>query len=271
MKIYGIYDEGLERTEPIGYLLYYEKAEKFIIELCRDLNEWSAPLLFQGLVRRGIYTASNSIAQMWIEERVIPSGRQNIGSILKNHKLQSYNEMTLLCLSKGRCSQDQCYIEEVSFDCIPVEIRERLDKNILECFPAKDGQIICLFKDNAVKKVNLQLLKERYRDVVYVLQNRRLLDSVKVGVGGYSIVFDDSIEVMVDDLRETGQLLPLLSEDFYGFVQRNVVDTTQACEMLQCSRQNLSYLVKEEKIEPIIAGTKANLYTRGAVERVRNE
>jgi len=98
-----------------------------------------------------------------------------------------------------------------------------------------------------------------------------LFDSVKVGIGGYSIVFDDSIEVMVDDLRTTGKLLPLAADDFYGFVQRNVVDTTQVCDMMQCSRQNLSYLVKEEKLSPIISGAKVNLYTRGAVEHVMNE
>lgn len=128
-----------------------------------------------------------------------------------------------------------------------------------------------MFRDNTVRKINLELLKEQYNDIIHVLQNKRLLDSVKPGVGGYSIVFDDSIEVMVDDLRTTGKLLPLAADDFYGFVKRNVVDTTQVCDMMQCSRQNLSYLVKEERIAPIISGSKANLYTRGAVERVMNE
>ncbi len=271
MKSYAIYDEELKRVMPIGYLFYYEKAEKFIIELSRDLDEWSAPLLFQGLVRKGIYTIPSNFAQMWVEERVIPSGRQNIGSILKNHKLQSYNEMALLNLSKGRCAQDHCYIGEIPFEEIPAEIRERCDKNIAECFPTKDGQLICMFRDNTVRKIDLELLKKGYRDIIHVLQNRRLLDSVKVGVGGYSIVFDDSMEVMVDDLRTCGKLLPLAADDFYGFVQRNVVDTTQVCDMMQCSRQNLSYLVKEDRISPIISGAKANLYTRGSVEHVMNE
>ena len=54
MKSYAIYDEQLERVEPIGYLFYYEKAQSFIIELSSDLDEWQAPLLFQGLVRRGM-------------------------------------------------------------------------------------------------------------------------------------------------------------------------------------------------------------------------
>ena len=271
MKSYAIYDEELNRETPIGYLFYYEKAEKFIVELCKDLDEWSAPLLFQGFVKKKIYTIPHTIAKLWVEERIIPSGRQNIGSILKNHKLQNYSEMALLSLSKGRCSQDYCYIAEIAGLDIPEEIRERSRANVSECFPTGDGQLICMFKDNSVRKVNLEMLKEQYKDLVHVLRNRRLLDDVKVGVGGYSVVFDDSIEVTVEDLRKVGMELPLSAEDFYGFVQRNVVDATQVCNMLQCSRQNLSYLVKEEKLAPIITGTTTNLYTRGSVEHIKND
>lgn len=271
MKSYAIYDEELDRETPIGYLFYYEKAEKFIIELCKDLDEWSSPLLFQGLVKKGIYTIHHVFSLMWVKERIIPNNRQNIGSILKNHKLRDYNEMTFLRLSKGRCAQDRCYIVQVAYDDIPKEIRDRSRENVSECFPTGDDQIVCMFRDNTVRKVDLKKLKDDHKELAYVLQNRKLIDSVKVGVGGYSIVFNDSIEVEVDALKSAGVVLPLSADDFYGFVQRNVVDATKVCDMMQCSRQNLAYLVNEEKIAPIITGTKANLYTRGAVEKVMNE
>ena len=182
MKSYAIYDEELDRVSAIGYLFYYEKAESFIIELCEDLDEWDAPLLFQGLVRKDIYTVSRDISLMWVKERVIPSGRQNIGSILKNHKMKKYSEMTLLGLSKGRSSQDNCYIAEISEMEIPENIKDRMRKNVRECFPTEDKQLVCMFKDNTVRKVNLTSLVEKYKDISYVLKNKELLDSVKVGV-----------------------------------------------------------------------------------------
>lgn len=271
MKSYAIYDEGLDRMQPIGYLFYYEKLESFIIELSADLDEWDAPLLFQGLVREKIYTVPRDISFMWVKERVIPSGRQNIGSILKNHKLKEYSEMAMLSLSKGRCSQDNCYITEIEGENIPENIKDRMKKNIWECFPTEDNQLVCLFKDDVVKKVELSLLFEQYQDLSYVLKNRMLLQSVKIGAGGYSIIFNDSIEIQTSDLRMTGQSLPLSSKDFYNFVRRNVLDTTKTCDMLQCTRQNLSYLVKEQKIKPIIYGTKENLYLKGEIEKVMNE
>ena len=93
----------------------------------------------------------------------------------------------------------------------------------------------------------------------------------KYGAGGYSIIFNDSIEIQVSDLRIVGQQLPLTTGDFYNFVRRNVLDTTKTCGMLQCTRQNLSYLVNERKIQPILRGTKENLYLKGEVEKLMNE
>lgn len=271
MKSYAIYDEELDRVSAIGYLFYYEKAESFVIELCTDLDEWDAPLLFQGLIRKRIYTVSRDVSLMWVKERVIPSGRQNIGRILKNHKMKEYSEMAFLSLSKGRCSQDSCYISEVPETEIPENIKDRMRRNVWECFPSEDGQLVCMLKDNTVRKVDLTKLINKYKDISYVVKNRELLDSVKVGVGGYSVIFNESIEIQSSDLREAGMLLPLTANDFYNFVYRNVLDTTKACDMLQCSRQNLSYLVKEEKIKPVINGTKENMYLKGEIERVMND
>lgn len=271
MKSYAIYDEELNRASAIGYLFYYEKADSFIIELCDNLDEWEAPLLLQGFVRQGIYTIPRDVSLMWVKERVIPSGRQNIGSILKTHKLKEYSEMSLLLLSKGKCSQDSCYIVEVTEEKIPGCIKDRIRNNVLECFWTEENQLVCMFIDNTVRKIDLTRLVDKYRDIYHVLKNKELLDSVKVGVGGYSVLFNESIEIQTYDLRKIGTLLPLTASDLYGFVRRNVLDTTAVCDILQCSRQNLSYLVKEGKLTPIIYGTKENLYLKGEIERVMNE
>lgn len=271
MKNFAIYDEQLERKDPIGYLFYYEKAQSFIIELCSDIDEWEAPLLFQGLVKNNIYTIPSDISFMWVQERIIPSGRQNIGEILKTHKLKAYSEIAFLSLSKGRSSQDGCYIKELSEEEVPQEIKSRRLGNVVECFATGDNGVVCLFEDNTARKVSLEKLLDKYKDVAYVLKRRELLESVQVGVGGYSITFNESIEIASKDLRAIGELLPLTAGDFYGFIQRNVVDTTNACIMIDCSRQNLSYLVRESRLSPIIRGTKENLYTKGELARIKND
>lgn len=271
MKSYAIYDADLNRTTAIGYMFYYEKAESFIIELCEDLDEWEAPLLFQGLVQQDIYTVSKEDSLLWVKERVIPSGRQNIGMVLKNHRLKTYSEMALLALSKGKCSQDSCYLEEVSEEELPESIVKRRKKNLRECFVTGDKQLLCMFMDNTVRKVDPAKLTEKKTEVAHILKNEELMHSVCVGVGGYSASFGGVVEIPASELRRNGVLLPLTADDFLNFVRTNVIDTTEACEKMQCSRQNLSYLVKEGKFKPLICGTKENLYLKGDIERKRKE
>lgn len=269
MKSYAIYDKALQRENPIGYLFYFEDSKSYIVELCDDLDEWEAPLLFQKYVCEKEFTIEEGATLMWIRERVIPPGRQNIGAILKRYKMKEYNEMDFLALSGGRCSQDECYIREVSLEDIPNDIQTRQSKTLTECFPTEDGALLCLFRDNAVYKVELNRLEGKHPDAARIRKHRPLLDSVKVGAGGYTAVFDESIKIPYKILRQQGKRLPLVAKDFCAFINRSVLDTTRVCEMLHCSRQNLAYLVKERKIHPIIQGTKENLYLRGEVERLK--
>lgn len=271
MKSYAIYDADLDRTSAVGYLFYYEKSKEYIIELQEDLDEWEAPLLFQKLVREKQYTVPRDISLMWIRERTIPSGRQNIGSILKNHNIKEYNEMALLEISKGKCSQDNCYIQKIKNNQIPGNIKIRSAKNIRDCFPTEDNQIICMYKDDTVQKVDLSLLLEKYNDLSYILTNKMLLESLKVGVGGYSIVFNESIEVPTFELRKIGIALPIISGDLLNFARRNLLGTTQICNKMECSRQKFDYLVKMNKIQPIITETKERLYLKGDIETIMSE
>lgn len=270
MKSYAIYDDDLDRTSPIGYLFYYEKVKSFIIELSEDLAVWDAPVLFQGLVRKGIFTISKEFSMMWVRERVIPSGRQNIGLILKNHKMKEYSEIAFLTMNDGRCIQDNCYIKEIGMEKIPDAINMRMRNNISDCFMTEDNQLLCMFKDNTVRKVDLKKLINKNKAISYVLENEELKQYIEIGVGGYSVVFNKMIDIMASDLRENGVSIPLTVKDFYNFVQRNIVDTPRAYEMLNCTRQNLAYMVNEGKLKPIVSGIKGNLYDKGNIEELRN-
>lgn len=114
MKTFAIYDKTVEAITPLGYLIYSEENNEYMIELNHNLDEWDAPLLFQKEVHEGNYSISNDLAYRWVTERVIPSGRQNIMDILTNTGMNEYNEIQLLSCTKGICSQDECYLEEIN-------------------------------------------------------------------------------------------------------------------------------------------------------------
>lgn len=262
MRVYEILDA--ENEVFIGNLLYFEKKKDFIIELDENLDEWTAPLLFTKLVTEKKFRVPRDLSVMWVRERVIPSGRQNISNILHNHNMQSYDEMKLLELADGRCSQDNLYIRKINF--VPQYIRERQKKNVDECVVIGQASVLCFFIDGEVKKIDFARLSE-IRMIDKVVKNTRLLQSCKVGTGGYSITFNDSIDIPCDLLHERGQSIPLTKEDFLSFARGNVVDTQECCEILNTTRQNLAYLKKQGKIDSIRDDVRGSLFFKGDVIR----
>ena len=260
MRIFEIIDEEINLS--IGVLLYFSKEKSFIIELQKNLDEWTAPLLFTSFVKRNIYTIPREESLMWVRERIIPSGRQNIGAILNTHKMKTYDEMKFLELSEGRCSQDSYYIKEL--DELPSFVIKRIRHNLKECVILKDNRLLCFFVDSTVRIVDMNKLPPS-DNLKHLLSNEVLMNSCKLGTGGYCATFNDTIDIPSWQLYKIGSLLPLTSDDFLAYVKRNIVDTASACQELECSRQNLSYLVKQGFASPLKENVKGNLYTKGDI------
>jgi len=92
--------------------------------------------------------------------------------------------------------------------------------------------------------------------------------SGKVGTDGYFITFNDSLDIPSGILHDAGITIPLSMNEFKTFVQQNILDTTESCNMLECSRQNISYMVNQEQLVPIKEDVRGNLYLKGDVLRM---
>lgn len=262
MKLFEILDEELGIS--IGVLLYYEKKKVFMIELNEHLDEWNAPLLFTSYVKQGIFTIPRDISYLWVRERVIPSGRQNIDAILKNHRLKSYDEMKFLELSGGRCSQDAMYIRPL--DELPFFAMERSRKNLKECAILDDFNVLCFFADGRTRKIDLNELSG-VKGVDKVLKNKALFATCSIGQGGYFMTFDDAVDIARDELYDAGVEVPLSLENLTAIIKNIVIDTSACCDLLECSRQNLSYLIRKGELSPVKENVKGNLFFKADVQK----
>ena len=263
MRIFAIHDKDIESNKAIGYLFFYERSNEFVIELADFLDEWTAPILFSSLVKNNILTVPKDISKLWVEERVIPTGRQNIGLILKNAKLTTYNEGKLLALSNGISSQDSCYIDEISENDLPDWVKERQASNILESFPIVDNRIICLLKNDTAMEIDLKRCIDDVPKIKTILSNNRIISTLKVDAGGYGITFNNSISISKTVLLNQGVILPIFASVFKDFANHCIVNTSTACDILGCTRQNLNYLVKSNTLHPIKDTWKENVFLRG--------
>lgn len=61
----------------------------------------------------GIRHVDSTWSMKWVQSRIVPSSRQNIGQILRANGMESYDEYKLLLKSQGRSCQDEFYIESL--------------------------------------------------------------------------------------------------------------------------------------------------------------
>ena len=98
--------------------------------------------------------------------------------------------------------------------------------------------------------------------IINSLRIRILSDSALLGEEGFYIAFADSIYISARDLYQKGTSLPIKYEDFVAFAGQNLVDTQSGCDILQCSRQNISYIVNQKQLTPLKEDVKGNLYLK---------
>ena len=110
MKIFAIRDETSKDNKDLAYLLYYELEKRFYIELPEDADPWETPLLLDSFVKRKEKTVNSYWSKVWVQQRIVPMDRQNLGQILRDNNVKEYDEYELLMWAMGRCAQDNYYL-----------------------------------------------------------------------------------------------------------------------------------------------------------------
>ena len=119
-----------------------------------------------------------------------------------------------------------------------------------------------------MKIVSLADLK-KIEDISKILTNGALFESCKVSPGGYAASFNDSMDLPSSTLYETGFELPLTVDDIKTVVEKNVLSTAESCSLLQCSRQNIAYMVDRRQLVPLKKDDTGSIYLKGELLQTR--
>ena len=265
MKIFAIRDESAAEQVDLAYLLYYELEKRFYIELPENADPWETPLLLSSFVKQGETSINSYWSKMWVQQRIVPTDRQNLGQVLKDNNLKEYDEFGLLMLSMGRCAQDDYYLVPIEETQLPDNIRKRFAKLIEDVVPLDDYSLLVFFRDGTVKKCSI---KERYEDAAsfqVLFRNEDYFYAVNLQPGGHGVEWDVNLSVSAATLYRIGKKIPLSVSDFRNFVVHRVVNVAEAAEILGCSRQNIDYLTKTGKLHPIKRSGKDTLYLKSEI------
>jgi len=262
MRIFAIRDDGIPER-PVGWLIYFEESKSFYAELPDGADPWETPLLLSSFAERKIYTVDAYFSKMWVQLRVIPPDRQNIGQILKENHLSEYDEFKLLVLSDGRCSQDDCYIEEISE--LPEDIQKRRETMLLEVSPLRGRKLLVFFRNGVTKEYTMpEDLPPVFQPV---LAREELFRAVAIEPGGYGVYWGERAAIGHERLYREGTEVPISLEDLKTFISARVVNSAEAAETLNCTRQNIDDLIRRGKLHPIRQDSKNKLFLKSEIER----
>lgn len=210
-------------------------------------------------------TAYSYWSKIWVQQRIVPIDRQNIGEILRDNHLKEYDEYELLMLAMGRCAQDDYYLVPINEKELPEEITRRLSKRIEDVLPLENHCLLVFFRDGVVKKCDLQKHFEKTKTFQVLLKKPDYFQYVQMQTGGYGVAWDVNMTISDTMLYRIGKSVPLTMEDFRNFAAHRIINASEAAEILGCSRQNIIDLTKRGKLHPIKTSEKSTLYLKSEV------
>lgn len=111
IKHLDIVDGRARKAKPCAFLTYNTETEEYSIRIAENATINDVPMMMEPFVEKGQLEMGPEWSRRWVEERVVPPGRQNLGEILRAHGLEEYNAFALLEASCGTSSQDYFVVQ----------------------------------------------------------------------------------------------------------------------------------------------------------------
>lgn len=99
-------------SSPCGELTYDAGSGQFEFAAADGAGACDVPAMFAPFVAQGTHVPGHWV-NAWVQERIAPPSRQNIGQILREHGLDAYDPCALLMAHGGRSTQDGFYLREI--------------------------------------------------------------------------------------------------------------------------------------------------------------
>lgn len=268
MRVFALRDSENKRLKNLAYLFYYKKSKQFFFELSQNVDSWKLPLLLSSFAARKTYTVAPYWSRLWVQQRIVPPDRQNIGHVLKEYNLKEYDEFKLLMIDSGACAQDSYYLQGIKEDDCPAEIRNRREKRVADILAVENFRMIVFFMNGKTKNLDFRRILQNDVRFAPILQDKRLFRRAELQPGGHGIQWGTDLCIMYPTLYKMGKPVNIKLKDILSFIDLRVVNTIEAMKILNCSRQGISSFVDNGKLSSIKSGKKDRLFLKSSLGQV---
>lgn len=136
-----------------------------------------------------------------------------------------------------------------------------LSTKVSSVIPLKNMNLLVFFENGVIKKFDTKpIIKDSPE--FQVLENEDIFNLVKVKPGGYGISWNSELDCSEGDLWENGVEIPLDTDDFTSYIKYNTLVSSEATELLNCSRQNLDSYIRRGRLKPIKESQRSKLFLK---------
>lgn len=265
LKLFALRDESNGDQRDLAILEYYEQSRSFYFELPPDADPWGLPFILHEFAKRGQHTVDAAWTARWVEARIVPPERQNLGEILRVNGLKEYDELRLLELTEGRCSQDWCYLVPMRDDCTPDWYRKRVERRARDVYGLSHFRLAVVQRDGTAIICDVSELVRTAREFARISSDEQAFMRVSMQPGGHGARWGEGLQLSIEYLCGIGTLASFDGDDIALLASQAVCDTSEVAQLLDCTRQNVSDLVRRGKLVPLRSTTRGMLFLRADV------
>lgn len=136
-----------------------------------------------------------------------------------------------------------------------------LSTKVSSVIPLKNMNLLVFFENGVIKKFDVKPIIKDFPEF-QTLENEDIFNLVQVEPGGYGISWNSELDCSEGELWENGVEIPLDTDDFTSYVKYNTLVSSEATELLNCSRQNLDSYIRRGRLKPIKESQRSKLFLK---------
>lgn len=136
-----------------------------------------------------------------------------------------------------------------------------LSTKVSSVIPLKNLNLLVFFENGVIKKFDVKPIIKDFPEF-QALENEDIFNLVQVEPGGYGISWTSELDCSEGELWENGVEIPLDTDDFTSYVKYNTLVSSEATELLNCSRQNLDSYIRRGRLKPIKESQRSKLFLK---------
>ena len=127
-----------------------------------------------------------------------------------------------------------------------------------------DMKLLVEVKNGVTKIYDTKKLLAEY-DLFEPLKDPEVFSTASVDHNGSGVIWNADMDVSEWELWTNGVEVPLTSDDLNQYQANNSICTAEVCKILNCTRQNIDFLVKSRKIQPVMRLGNNKLFSKADI------